>query len=794
MPAWTLAPGDPLALTLAADFRLCTPDYTNDQIWEIETGGDPPAFSLRTTYGLRARLMRIFPRFTLEDRLVTDPSKFSVPPRLRSFYPNFLLFDFSPFPGVEVIAEYWIPDSHTSAGRITVTNRRSGPLKLLLELCGQLIPLEGQGLAHLSMQSVNVLVGHTSDLAPVLFLTGGPQPGPYPSLAVDLALDPSASRSLTWVQAALADPSESFILARRTCARPWEAEMARVQRINMSQMVEITTGEPDWDAAFALSQKAAFSLFFAPNQFLPSPSFVLSRQPDQGYSLRGDGRDYPPLWNGQTPLESYFLAGLLPGAPELAAGLLRNFLSTQSADGVVDWKPGLAGQRGRRLAAPLLATLAWKTYLRTLDLDFLREVQPGLQMFIQCWFNEQHDHDLDGFPEWDHPMQTGLEDNPTFTLWQPAGQGQAISCVESPALSAMACREFLSLADIAGVLGQSRQLFESKVEELRLLTETCWDASALLYHNRDRDSHLAPSGKVLGKQRGPGKHLLGQSFRQPVRLLVRISLHGESTRRPEIRLHGRDGENPRSESLERMDFQWGAGLAVASSRLLYTRIDEVELLGLESRDRVSIQVMDFSGEDISLFMPLWAAIPDPTRVDQLVHRTLFAPGRFEASFGIPTCPSGPFAVGSKEPDPAMELTCQSVHIPWNSLIGEGLLAYGLRDQAAQLTTRLMSAVIQNLKKQRAFYRSYHAGTAAGLGERNTLHGFAPLGLFLQTLGVQIQSARQVTLSGKNPFPWPVTVKYRGLTVTRQADQTLVVFPNGQTLTLYDPTDAIVSAG
>ena len=29
-------------------------------------------------------------------------------------------------------------------------------------------------------------------------------------------------------------------------------------------------------------------------------------------------------------------------------------------------------------------------------------------------------------------------------------------------------------------------------------------------------------------------------------------------------------------------------------------------------------------------------------------------------------------------------------------------------------------------------------------------------------------------------------------VTRQADQTVVVFPNGQTISLQDPTDSVVS--
>jgi uncharacterized membrane protein len=75
-------------------------------------------------------------------------------------------------------------------------------------------------------------------------------------------------------------------------------------------------------------------------------------------------------------------------------------------------------------------------------------------------------------------------------------------------------------------------------------------------------------------------------------------------------------------------------------------------------------------------------------------------------------------------------------------------------------------------------------------------------LFLDTLGVRIESPRgssstrtgqRVVLSGKNPFPWSVTVKYRGLTITRHANQTVVVFSDGQTVTLDDPTDAVVSS-
>ena len=45
MHDWSLAPGDPLYLTLAADARLSIPDYLNDHIWELTLvgGGEPPA-------------------------------------------------------------------------------------------------------------------------------------------------------------------------------------------------------------------------------------------------------------------------------------------------------------------------------------------------------------------------------------------------------------------------------------------------------------------------------------------------------------------------------------------------------------------------------------------------------------------------------------------------------------------------------------------------------------------------------------------------------------------------------
>ncbi len=214
-------------------------------------------------------------------------------------------------------------------------------------------------------------------------------------------------------------------------------------------------------------------------------------------------------------------------------------------------------------------------------------------------------------------------------------------------------------------------------------------------------------------------------------------------------------------------------------------------------DRSAILTADYSSEDITLFMPLWAHLPIEDRAGKIIGETLFKLERFGRPFGVPACASFTSSPGLRltaETSEAMEAVCQAVHLPWNVLIGEGLLAYGRQVEASQLCWRLMWAVIRNLKKQHAFSHTYDASTGAGMGERNSLHGLAPVGLFLDSLGLRIESARRVVLSGKNPYPWPVTVKYKGLTVTRQSEKTLVVFPDGQAVTLNDPTDAVVTAG
>ncbi len=126
------------------------------------------------------------------------------------------------------------------------------------------------------------------------------------------------------------------------------------------------------------------------------------------------------------------------------------------------------------------------------------------------------------------------------------------------------------------------------------------------------------------------------------------------------------------------------------------------------------------------------------------------------------------------------------------LIAEGLLDYGYQREAAELINRLMKAITKSLNEEGCFFRYYNANTGRGSGDRDVLGGLAPLGLFMKVLGINLISPHKVELTGFNPFPWPVTVKYQGLTILRQIEKTLVIFPDGQTIEVDSPEPQVIA--
>jgi hypothetical protein len=322
---------------------------------------------------------------------------------------------------------------------------------------------------------------------------------------------------------------------------------------------------------------------------------------------------------------------------------------------------------------------------------------------------------------------------------------------------------------------------------LRTAVEISWEPAISIYRHWDRDSHYCTRGETLGQRTGPGDIIVDRHFDHPVRLLLRVQLIGEATRPIRAFIHGttQNGQHI-VEPIPYNSWRWHQMNASATGERIYTHVEQILIEGLEESDLVTAKNVDYQGEDHSLLLPLWAGVPAKERAQILLENTLTNANRFWRCFGISAFPESP-----------ADLTKQAhfstqVHLPWNLLFGEGLLAYGYQREAAELVTRLMKAIVKTLKKDRSFRKYYQPESGVGTGDPNSLDGLAPLSLFLDSLGVGLLSPKSVSLRGINPFPWPITVKYRGLTILRSLEKTTVIFSNGETVTVSDPSPCIVS--
>jgi hypothetical protein len=447
----------------------------------------------------------------------------------------------------------------------------------------------------------------------------------------------------------------------------------------------------------------------------------------------------------------------------------------------------MGGQRGNRLASPLLATLAWRIYEVNGDREALERVFPQLLDFLQVWFSPEHDRDGDGIPEWDDPMQAGFDDHPLFSRWHTWAKNVDITTSEGPALCSLLYRECQSLIAMAQILGREEALpaLRSLADNLCTAVEGAWDPRTASYQSWDRDAHTIQKEVKLGRGVGSGIIHVDRQFAEPVRVVMRIRSSGETTRRSQAFIHGTSPSgNHRVERIPPDQYQWYLGMGSTTSEQTYLAIEYVEVQGLDETDTFSLHTAGYTCQEHTTLLPLWAGISSQKRARDLIIKTISNPKRYWKAYGLPACPNPP-----KQADPRV---CESVHFPWTSMVGEGMVSYGFQEIGAELVTRMMNAAIGTLKSEGGFRRYYHAGTGQGMGEQDALGGLPPLGLFLQTLGVRLISSERVALSGINPFPWPVTVKFRGLTVLRQKDKTQVIFPGGQSTRIEDPAPRIVS--
>jgi hypothetical protein len=790
---WQLQHNAPYSAEIAADARLSVTDYTNDQVWRLQLGtGDSPALALQTRYGGRAGLVSIVPMWHIDGRTVYEAVGYTTPPVITAFAPGFLQTQARLTPNLGLRAEYWAMSSHATGARFTLANTSASPVQLRLNLFGH-VGMSGKEqrihLLALPNGTTALDLGRIGNLQPVVLLEGGstdPTDTGSPKIGTNLTVPANGRVSVRWVVAGEASAQASVKQAQHWLGQNW-AEAFRAITEASSAIPTIETGDVALDATIAASYRQLVQSFLRPTTSLPHASLVGTRQPDRGYSARGDGSDYPRSWLGQTPMLSY-LAGLAvaPIAPEWAQGLVLNTLAVQREDGWIDWKPGLGGQKQGLLCLPILARLTWGIFQYTEDDSFLKATFPGLRRFLDCWLNADRDADGDGHPEWQAEPQTGYPYFPTFAINQPWGQGADIGTVESPDLAAYLLSEALSLREIAFYLrdDEAHQQLEQQVATLAEHLESLWHDDRYAY--RDRDSHTtAAAVTVLDDGNGAEEHFPALTLSPPARLVVRIS--GGLAHVPNMTLHlqGADADGqPITESVDAKSLVWTNSRGVYTSRAVFSQIDRVWCERLINVYRIRVRTLDTSRLDINALLPLWAVeIPDEHEA------ALIALTQSDAFLR----PNGVTMTAATDPqfDPANERGSGGVWPFWFTLIGEGLIEHGRPELAADLLGRLLPVQVSLLTEQKQFSEFYHSDEPQGLGESGHVGGIVPLHLFMRALGVRVISAGRVWAGGPYSLPAPVTLTQHGVRVERSADGTRITFPSGTSTEL--PADAPLQA-
>jgi hypothetical protein len=776
---WNISLDKPYSLTLAADARFAPVDYINDQIWECTFGtGASGGIEVHTTYGLRAKSMRIFPQFIENHQTVIAIEDYYQPPIINFFTPNMIGLSFSPFIGIEIHLELWVSTSQTLLGKIEVQNSGVTDRNIIMDWVAMLDPIRGGSqMEPEKLEGVSILSGKVDDLSPTFFMTGGATnfSSPFPTLRHKIKLLPTRSRKLTWVLTSLQEKEDSFTEARKWATKPWDAHKSKFAMVNQNS-ISIETGNENWNISFAVAQKIALGLLQSPNNTLQYPTFVSTRLPDFGYSISKDGTDYTHLWNGQSSLESwYFIQYLLPGNTDIAKGILKNFVNGQKDSGNIPLKIGLNNQSNPLAATPLLSTIALQIFEHTNDEEFITEVFPPLLDFFYFWFSGDNDKNQDGIPEWQHPLQTSFPENEMFSKWEPHHIGVDINAVGSPELCTYLIKECQALILIAELIGAEYSLnaLQAHLDTLISALQNAWSEETKSFPYWDYENFFSRRGEIIDKFDKNGRFLLEKIFDNPIRLFIIIKTPNDLTNETNIKVKGilSDGSEI-EEHIHATNATSSQNSLIYTGKHLMIEIISVEINRLPDEGEVTIQLINHFIEDHTQLIPIWSNTLDRQIANSLIQNKINPLLQYGKPNGIPAVPYQDF-------DDINSLN-HFTWLPINTMILEGLIQYQAYDIATDLFTRIMDTLVRNLTKEKSFRTHYHASKDFAIGERNSLTGLPPIGVFMKLVGIKIHSQWKVSLVGKNPFPWPVRISYLGLKIIKDNKTTDIIFPNGKT--------------
>ncbi len=741
-------------LILAANSLRGTVDPCNDQIWHLSCAeGEPSAFSISTSYGLRAYGMRIFPRFHLKNDIVTNPDAFSMYPSIKFQAPEFVELEFKPFPFIDVNLQIWVPTSQVVVGQATITLSSSQPELLLVEWVVMLEPFEGGKHMTPAVHGVNtILAGKSRNLEPVFLLTGMPRTNSsaYPSLGLEIALRPDIPRKITWVLSSLENEDLSFFSARRYAASDLDNEQEKLAMNRAQKELLITGGnERGIDKLFSANQSRLVQLLLPPFGKFTNHSIIQSRIEDHGFSHSRDGTDSGPDWGIQNPIDAFIASRiLLPSQPEILKGFIQNFLDQQSDKGTLDMNCCWNGKRSGLNATPLLISLAAEVFTYTQDEGWLNRVIPQLVLGIKSWLIKDGSNVTPDFPSWQHILQTGLLPNPTDNINETIIQETLLRTANSPALTAFLFREFKYLQVLTAnrVRPELSSWLEENTNRLFDQVQSCWNGKEgyFQYQDRKNHSHLNSKKTLTYKKNGTFKCKRFTCFTRSSSVTLQLTelFHREIN----IRLGSADKTLTITEKL----FVFHGNIGIGVVDIAAGEIEEISIKGLRKNEVVTISEPPLDHFDPTCLVPFWAGIANEEQTNIFLEQRL-------------------------------SLIRDLVESDQYSSIYKIILLEFLMSQGKKAET------IQMLE---SFYNIFREPMDSQMGKLRSrtlqLDDLIPIKLLLSLYGIEQWTPNEIVLEIDDaPLP-PITVQYGKTTIEFLQGQRKVTHANGETVILKQP--------
>lgn len=779
---WDIDPQQPISLVLAADVRLGRTNYLDDQVWELSIGAlESPALSLQTKYGGRAGLVSLVPMWQIDNQIIYQSQAYSTPPTITHFAPNYIQANGKILPEIALQAHYWAMESQAVGGIFVLTNTSQQKQQLRLDLFGHvIINAEEQtlGIVNLSKGGNALHLGQIGNINPVLLVEGGDAgSADSPKVGVDVILEPGKTQRIRWIHAGLTQITQSLTLAQNWLKTKWSDHIKQIDKAAQAIPI-IQTGNDQWDMAIASAYNKVVQAFIKPHIGLPHPSFVATRTAMSGFSRKGDGTDYLRAWEGQDFTLAYMIAPLIASVDaKLAQTIVLNYLAVQQSDGWIDSKPGMAGQKQNQLLAPILARIAWEIYQQAEDDEFLKEIYPKLEIFVDRWFADDLDANKNGLPEWQTERQTGYVAFPTFGMARDWAQGADIRYVESPDLAAYLLSEIQSLQQIAEVIGKNASRFDSRKESLLGHLKTMWNGTYFTY--RDRDTGESTKGvQILQNEPGDGEYFPALTLDPPNRLIVRVIGGVRHTPAMKFHIEGFDADgNKISTTTPTDDFLWQHRRGVYTTPDVFSQVDKIYCEGLSRVYTISVSTVDTTKLSVNNVLPLWSGTISDEQVESLI-KLIHNKTHFRRPMGYTMVPAS-----QPEFDPSNANGGGGIWLYWLTLLVQGFSKYGVSNKVDDVVKDVLAMQTEVLRETKAFWQFYHSDKAKGLGERHSLLGIPPLALIMELAGIRIISASKVWTGGEFGWGKSIVIRQHGVIVQRNRNRIRITFPSGHKVEL-----------